>query len=258
MPTWDPTQYLTFAQERTQPAIDLVARIPLSGPARIIDIGCGPGNSTQVLVQRYPHATVIGLDSSAEMIARAKADFPTMEWRHEDAATFSETDAYDLVFSNAVFQWIPNHEDLVPRLMRAVRPGGVLAFQIPGNHDSPLHQSLLRMARQSPWDEYLGNSPLRLVYGDLPFYYDLLAPLSAKVDLWETTYFHTLASHQALIEWYRGTGMRPFLEKLPNKAAQARFEQEVLQGCAADYPLQADGRLFFPFRRLFCVARKPA
>ncbi len=160
MPTWDPKQYLTFAQERTQPAIDLVQRIPLAEAARIIDIGCGPGNSTQVLVQRYPKATVIGLDSSAEMIARARADFPAMEWRHEDAAAFAETEVYDIVFSNAVFQWIPNHEDLVPRLMGAVRPGGVFAFQIPGNHDSPLHQSLLQVAKRTEWATYLSGNPL--------------------------------------------------------------------------------------------------
>jgi trans-aconitate 2-methyltransferase len=257
MPQWDPKQYLLFAQERTQPAVDLVQRIPLADPQTIIDIGCGPGNSTQILAQRYPRAAIVGLDSSAEMIAQARADYPDREWRVQDAATFAERECYDVVFSNAVFQWILGHEELVPRLMAAVRPGGVFAFQVPANQESPLHRSLGKIAGRPEWARYWPEGGRIFVYLDLPIYYDLLAPLSAKVELWETTYYHLLASRQALVEWYRGTGLRPFLEKLPDDDARTRFEQEILEDCRAAYPLQADGRLLFPFRRLFCVATKP-
>ena len=256
MPQWDPKQYLLFAQERTQPAVGLVQRIPLADPQTIIDIGCGPGNSTQILAQRYPQAHLVGLDSSDEMIAQARADYPDGEWRVQDAATFAEREAYGLVFSNAVFQWIPRHEELIPRLMAAVKPGGVFAFQVPANQDSPLHRSLTRIAAQPEWARHLPPVTRVFVYTEPAAHYDLLAPLSTKVELWETTYYHLLASHQALIDWYRGTGLRPFLEKLPDDASRSRFEQAVLDDCRDQYPLQADGQLLFPFRRLFCVAAK--
>lgn len=257
MPQWDPNQYLAFAQERTQPAVDLVQRIPLSAPRTIIDIGCGPGNSTQVLLQRYPGAHLVGLDNSAEMIAQARADFPDLEWRLAEAATFAETERYDIVFSNAVFQWIPKHGELLPRLFAAVKPGGVFAFQVPANQQAPLHQSLERAAAGPEWEKHFPPGGRVFHYPKVPVYYDLLAPRAAKLELWETTYYHLLASHQALLEWYRGTGLRPFLQWLPDDAARARFEGEVLEGCRKDYPLQGDGRLLFPFRRLFCLATKP-
>ena len=254
MAQWDPSLYLRFADERTQPAIDLAARVALEAPRRIIDIGCGPGNSTSVLRRRWPSAQVTGLDSSAEMIERARRDAPDQEWICADAAAFQGEPAYDLVYSNATLQWIPNHRELLLRLWDAVGDGGALAVQVPANQESPLHRALQAVAASEPFRKQL-EAPTRLfTYHPAGFYYDLLAPAARRYETWTTEYLHVMQTHQDLMTWYRGTGMRPFLQALADDEQRKAFEASVLREARTGYPLQNDGKLLFPFRRLFFVA----
>ena len=254
---WDPQQYLKFRDERTRPSIDLAARITLASPARILDVGCGPGNSTEVLHDRWPAARITGLDSSEEMIERARASHDWGEWVCADAAALgkdADRGAWDLVFSNAVLQWIPDHERLVPALFSLVARGGALAVQVPANAGSPLHRSLLRAADDPRWRRFTAGCASRLVYHEPSFYHGLLCGHTDRIEVWETTYHHELADHLALVEWYKGTGMRPCLERLPDEPSRRAFEDDVLEGCRADYPVQPNGRVLYPFRRLFFVA----
>lgn len=252
--TWDPRQYMKFGTERTQPSIDLVQRIALEAPQTVIDIGCGPGNSTQVLRRRWPGARIVGVDNSEQMIDEARATYPQGIWALGDAATLDPAEQYDLVFSNATLQWVPDHARLVPRLFALVAAGGALAVQVPANHDSPLHQALLAVADSEPWRSYTAGCRGLIEYHEAGFYYDLLRRTSGKLDLWETTYYHEMESHRGLIEWYKGTGMRPYLQSLPDDAMRTVFEEAVLCGCQAGYPVQANGRVLYPFRRIFFVA----
>jgi trans-aconitate 2-methyltransferase len=226
-------------------------------PTSIIDIGCGPGNSTQILFERWPNADIIGLDNSQEMIAKAKSDYPDRKWVLADVAHYDPERTFDIVFSNATLQWVQNHEGLIPRLYYFLKPGGVLAVQVPANKESPIHQSLLKVSRDSRWSQFTGDCDRLLNYQSGPYYYDLLVNLSSKIDLWETTYYHILSDHQALIEWYRSTGMRPFLERLPDDRSRRQFENEVLNECRESYKVQKDGKLLYPFKRIFFIAYKP-
>lgn len=255
--TWDPGQYLKFRDERTRPSIDLASRIQLASPAAILDVGCGPGNSTEVLHQRWPTARVTGLDSSEEMIAKARSSHDWGAWIRADAASLAGTaegTSWDLVFSNATLQWIPDHERLVPALFGLVRPGGALAVQVPANAGSPLHRSLVRTAEDARWSRFTSGCASRLVYHEPSFYYELLCGIAERIDLWETVYYHAMHDHQALIEWYKGTGMRPCLERLRDEPSRQAFETAVLEGCRTEYPVQPNGRVIYPFRRLFFIA----
>ncbi len=254
MTDWDPNLYLRFADERTQPAIDLAARVALEAPRRIIDIGCGPGNSTAVLRRRWPSARVTGLDSSPEMIERARADAPDEPWICEDAARFTGEREYDLVYSNATLQWIPNHHDLILRLWNPVASGGALAVQVPANLDSPLHLALRAVAEREPFRRHLDGPRRVFTFHPAGFYYDLLAPIARRYETWTTEYLHVMQSHRDLMTWYRGTGMRPFLQALEDDGQREEFESCVLQEAREGYPLQGDGKLLFPFRRLFFIA----
>ncbi len=250
---WNPGQYLKFGAERTRPAMDLCERIP-GAPRRILDLGCGPGNSTAVLRERWPEAELAGLDSSPEMIAQARASHPAGTWILADAARHQSAAPWDLVFSNAVLQWLPDHRLLLPRLMGWIAPGGCLAVQMPAKGGTVLRSALAAVAGRPRWQAALAGADSALTFHDARFYYDLLAPLADRVDLWETTYYHPLASHQALIDWYEGTGMRPFLDRLTDEEARSEFKAEVLEACRGDFPAAADGRVLLPFKRLFFVA----
>jgi trans-aconitate 2-methyltransferase len=253
---WDPQQYMRFGDERTQPSVDLVARIKLDNPASIVDLGCGPGNSTRVLKERWPLARVTGLDSSREMIDRARKEYPDGEWIVGDAAEVPLDHTFDLVFSNATLQWIPDHEALVPRLFRTVNPGGALAVQVPANQESPLHRALVSVAEKPEWRQYTARCDNLLHYHTGEYYYGLLYPLTTSTVLWETTYFHILESQRDIVEWYKGTGMRPYLESLPDDARRAAFENEVLEACRSSYPVQGNGKVLYPFKRVFFIAYK--
>jgi trans-aconitate 2-methyltransferase len=254
MPTWDPGVYLHFANQRTQPAIDLIARVRLTHPARAIDLGCGPGNSTAMLRQRWPDADITGLDSSADMLAAAVQVYPNRKWVLADAASWQADLPFDLVFSNAALQWIPNHAAVFTHLMAQVAPQGALAVQVPAHYQSPLHQVALEVAKKPAWRHLMDEPQRALTYETPAFYYALLQPFAAEIDLWETEYYHIVDNPQAIVTWYRGTGMRPFLEALETDEQQQQFEQLVLEGYTRAYPPQADGRILFPFRRLFMVA----
>jgi len=253
---WNPILYLKFQAERTQPSIDLVSRIQLADPASIIDLGCGPGNSTEILFRRWPKAKVTGLDSSEKMIEKARQDFPGYEWILADAASYRPDSQFELIFSNAALQWIPDHLKLVPEIFSWLKPGGLLAIQVPANNESPLHLALLQVSKSSRWNDYTGSCESQIVYHPADFYYGILSPLSQTINIWETTYYHILDSHKALIEWYRSTGMRTYLEKLPDDTARNEFENEVLGEASAFYPLQANNKVIYPFRRLFFIAEK--
>jgi trans-aconitate 2-methyltransferase len=253
---WDPQQYLQFEHERTQPSIDLVARIPLEDPETIIDIGCGPGNSTQILRKRWPRADIVGLDNSEKMIERALKDHPGQKWMIGDASTLEPDQQYDLVFSNAAIHWVPDHHELVPRLFCLVKKGGILAIQVPANNESPLYKIILNVSRSSKWSAFTAGHEDLITYHASEYYYDLLVSLTQDIALWETTYYHILKSHQDLVAWYKSTAMRPLLESLPTDDDRAEFEQEVLTRCKEQYPPQSDGRILYPFKRIFFIARK--
>ena len=253
MPAWDPGQYLRFGAERTRPAQDLCARIP-GAPRRILDLGCGPGNSTAVLRERWPDAAITGLDSSPEMIAQARAGHPAGTWILDRAESYGPPEPLDLVFSNAVLQWLPDHARLLPRLMGWIAPGGCLAVQIPAGGRTGLRAALAIVAARPRWQAALAGAEAALTFHDAPFYYDQLAPIAGRVDLWETVYHHPLASHEALVAWYEATGLRPYLDRLPDPAARTAFKAELLEACREEFPVAADGKVVLPFRRLFLVA----
>ncbi|MBV9128447.1 MAG: methyltransferase domain-containing protein [Verrucomicrobia bacterium] len=260
--TWNPALYLRFADERTQPARDLAARVVLpdtAQPPRIIDLGCGPGNSTAVLRARWPAARELtGLDHSPEMIAAARAQFPQADWQLGDVATWRDPTGtgYDLVFSNAALHWLPDHAALFPHLLQQARPGGgVLAVQMPAQAYPALQTILLAVADSEPaWRERTQAARHAIRVASPGEYYDWLAPHAARLELWETRYHHVLDSAGAIVDWVRATGLRPYLDALESDADRARFEAALRAGAARAYPSQADGRVRFPFGRLFLLA----
>jgi trans-aconitate 2-methyltransferase len=256
MQDWDPEQYLHFKRERTQPSIDLVARINIDDPKTIIDIGCGPGNSTQVLLNRWPNAVIVGLDNSEKMIERARKDYPNQKWIVGDASKFEINQAYDITFSNAAIHWIQNHDVLIPRLFQLVKKNGVLAVQVPVNHESPLYKMIERTSHNRKWSALTAGYEQVITYHDAEYYYNTLVSLTQTITIWETTYYHILNSHQELIEWYRSTAMKPILERLQTEKNRAEFEAEILSESKKYYPMQRDGRIIYPFKRLFFTAFK--
>ena len=258
MPSWNSDQYLKFARERTQPAVDLAARIALDAPARVIDLGCGPGNSTAVLARRFPRAAVTGLDNSAAMLAAARRDFPQLTWLEHDLATWSApADArYDVVFSNAALQWVGDHRRTFPRLLDSVAPGGALAVQMPANLDAPPHRLMRELAESPTWRSHFKTPPREWHTHPPEFYYDLLAPRARHLELWLTDYVHVLENLDGIVEWYRGSGLRPWLEALPDDATRTQFLGAYRARLVPYFPERADSRVLFPFRRLFLIAYK--
>lgn len=254
---WDSAAYLRFKAERTQPSIDLVKRIDLEQPRKLLDVGCGPGNSTQVLADAFPNALrIIGIDSSPEMIEAAKDDHPDMEFRICDALNLPSLgeDGFDVVFSNACIQWIPNHPKLLREMMQLLRPGGILAVQIPINQKEPIHQIIQALAAGEKWKAHF-PSPRIFYQLTVSEYYDLLGEITDSFELWETVYMHAMLSHDAIMEWYRGTGLRPYLAALTPELQQ-EFEKDVLDGVKQAYPVQKDGSVIFPFPRLFFLGER--
>jgi trans-aconitate 2-methyltransferase len=256
MSSWNPDLYLQFKEERTQPARDLTARIALESPKDIVDLGCGPGNSTQVLRDRWPEANVLGVDSSREMIEKARANCPEERWLLADLRDWNPEDYWDIVFSNATLQWIPDHQRLIPKIFSLVRPAGILAVQLPANREAPLHQAVLEIARRPEWKELTSGCGDLITYHEPGFYYNILSALAPRVILWKTAYYHVLHDHQALIEWYSSTGMKTYLERLTGEAEKTVFRNQVLEACRDSYLLQKDGRIVYPFERLFFIASR--
>jgi trans-aconitate 2-methyltransferase len=254
MADWDATQYLKFEDERTRPARDLLARVPLAAPTRVVDLGCGPGNSTELLAERFPDAQVTGLDSSPDMVAKARARRPDLAFVEADLAAWTPEAAPDLIFANAVLQWLPDHAALLPRLAGFLAPGGCLAVQVPVNLEEPSHR-LMREVAAEPAFAARGTDPGRERLADIPAYYDWLSRAGCAVDIWRTTYVHPLADADAIVEWVKGTGLRPFLDRLDGEGQRA-FLARYRDRIAEAYPPRADGRVLLPFPRLLMVARR--
>lgn len=254
MHSWDAGQYLRFSDQRTLPAVDLLSRVRLTAaPRRIIDLGCGPGNSTALLQQRWPDAAITGLDSSKDMLAAGRRDHKGIDFVSGDLSQWTPESRFDLVFSNAALQWIGDHARLLPRLLTAVTQSGALAVQMPRNHDSVTHAVMREAAADQRWRERLAGardpSPVR----SPEFYYDLLAPLSDELTIWETNYLTIMENVSAIIAWLRGTGLRPFLSRL-NVSEQTRFLDHYAELLGRAFPVRADGRILLPYPRLFFVA----
>jgi trans-aconitate 2-methyltransferase len=253
MPDWNAAQYLRFSDERTRACRDLAARVPGS-PRSIVDLGCGPGNSTAVLAERWPDAAITGIDTSEDMLAAALRDYPAVEWCQADISEWAYEDgpAFDLVFSNAALQWIPDHGALFPRLLARA---DLLAIQIPASSGEPAQRAIRDLAAAAPWRPRFRESIADWQTHDAGFYYDILAPVAARIDLWYTDYLHVMDGPEAIVEWYRGTALRPFLNALPPQDRDA-FVAEYLDAIRPAYPPRPDGRVLFPFRRLFLLVRR--
>ncbi|WP_030059864.1 MULTISPECIES: methyltransferase domain-containing protein [Streptomyces] len=254
---WDPAQYLRFADERTRPLRDLLARVPdlpHRGGERILDIGCGPGNSTAVLRERWPDARITGVDNSAPMLATARAEGePSADYLLADARDYDPApDRPDLIVSNATLQWIDGHLDLVPRWAAALRPGGAVAFQVPGNFDAPSHTLLAELRRSPRWRGLLGEDSVRAGVHSPERYLDALAAADCLPDVWETTYRTLLPGPDPVLEWVKGTALRPVLGLLADPAERAAFLAEYGRLLREAYPAGPYGTVF-PFRRIFAV-----
>lgn len=258
MADWSARQYLKFEDERTRPARDLLGHVPLEDAAFMVDLGCGPGNSTEILKERFPKAELLGLDTSADMLSAARARLPDVRFEEGDASTFTLERPADLIYANAVLQWVPDHETLFPRLISLLAPGGVLAVQMPDNLDEPSHASMRAVAADGPWAQKLkAAAGARTALPGIGAYYDLLVKAGAEADIWRTTYNHPLADIAAIVEWVKGTGLRPFVDSLEG-AEREGFLSAYAVRLAAHYPVRADGGVLLAFPRLFLVARRRA
>lgn len=252
---WDPHQYLKFGGERTRPAADLLARVPLDQPARVYDLGCGPGNSTALLAGRWPSAHITALDADAAMLERARSSGPRCRYVMADIGTWTPDDRADLIFSNAVLHWLPDHAQLFPRLAGFLADGGVLAVQMPHNQDAPSHTLMRDTARRGPWASSLAPHLVDAPVAEPEQYYRWLARSVRELEIWETTYLLRLSGADPVLAWVRGTALRPLLEALDPRSAAA-FEAEYAERLRGAYPREPDGVTLFPFRRLFIVARR--
>ncbi len=251
--TWDPERYLTYADERGRPFVDLLARIDATEPATVVDLGCGPGNLTRLLAERWPEARVTGLDSSPEMVATAEA-IGGIEWAVADVRDWTAPQPVDVLVSNATLQWVPDHLSLLQRLVDQVAPGGWFAFQVPGNFDEPSHTIRSDIAGRAPYADFTRDVAVPSSHGPRD-YFEALTTLGLRVDAWETTYLHSLTGVDPVFTWVSGTGARPTLQALP-PALRADFEAEFKVDLAQAYPV-SHGRVLLPFRRIFVVASLP-
>lgn len=253
---WNPALYGRFENERTLAARDLLGGVPSSKLEHIIDLGCGPGNSTELLRQRFPKAIVSGTDSSPAMLARARQRLPQCQFELSDIATWLPEKAPDLLFANAVLHWLPNHPSLFRRLFQSLSPGGVLAVQMPDNLAEPTHRSMLELASEEPWAHALRQaSSSRAALLDAGAYYDLLAPEAERVHVWRTVYHHALSSTAEIVDWVRGSGLRPFLDPL-SEELQREYLTRYAQRIDRHYQPRSDGKRLLAFPRLFIVAQR--
>ena len=255
MTDWNPEQYLKFERERTQPAYDLLNRIPLADPKNIIDIGCGPGNSTNVIQSFFPNAKIIGIDNSKNMIETAKKEYPQLDFKLCDVTTDLHTinEKYDIVFSNACIQWVPEHEKIIPRLFSLVKEGGVLAVQTPMNFHEPIHNIIQEVSWKEQWKGYF--SYRRKIHNLMEEeYFDLLSTCTDSFEMWKTTYFYRMQDYKGLLEYCRTTGLRPFLDQLPDDQKQ-KFIQEIYELLPSEYGIQKNGEVISKCPRFFFIAK---
>ena len=261
MLAWNAKLYSRFEDERTRPAADLLARVPLADDtAYVVDIGCGPGNSTELLAQRFANAQVLGIDNSQDMLVAARERLANARFELADIGSWQAQTVNgrlpDLIFANAALQWVPDHPALFPRLLSMLAPGGVLAIQMPDNRDEPTHRLMRALAACEPWASHIGDPhAVRTDLLTLDAYYDLLAG-NAQVDTWRTAYQHPMDSAAAIVQWVSGTGLRPFLQPL-GAELQASFVAEYTRRIDAAYRPRSDGKRLLAFPRLFLVAQRP-
>ena len=252
--TWEPQSYLRYSEIRFRAGLDLIARIPKADYVTAYDLGCGTGHLSRILADTFPKSKVIGIDSSEEMLAEARREFPGMLWQNADIRSWSPPVPADLIFSNAAFQWVGGHERLFPSLLQMLRPGGVLAIQMPRHFESPSHLELRDLVLQSEWRVQL--EPLLLAPVPSPeTYWRWLSPYARNLDLWETIYLQVLDGVDPVVNFMRGTALRPFLTAL-SAADSERFVQAFARRMTVAYPPQATGQTLFPFRRIFMVAQR--
>ena len=254
-PGWDPGKYLEFAGPRLRPALDLLARVPLPAPVTVYDLGCGAGNVTKLLAERWPGSTVTGVDGSPAMLATARAAAPAIAWVEADLATWHPPRPAELFFSNAALHWLEDHPRLFPRLVADLAPGGVLAVQMPRNHGAPSHTEMVAAAEAGPWRERLRPLLRGRPVAESSVYHGILAPHVSRLDIWETEYLHVLEGDNPVVEWTRGSALKPLVDGLaePDRSA---FLAEYSGRIARAYPPGPDGRTLLPFRRLFIVATR--
>ena len=251
---WDPKTYLDFEDERTRPAAELLARIAHKNPAHVIDLGCGPGNSTALLARRWPKARLEGLDSSEAMLDQARRSGIQATWHSGDIPSWAPARRYDVIFANAALHWLDDQDALLKRLMSYLAPEGVLAFQVPVNFNEPSHRLMRDVAASGLWSAKL-KGVRNIVLGTEKGYYEMLEPLAAHLDIWQTTYLQVLSGEDAVYRWVSGTGLRPFLEALDAQEREA-YAREYKARLNQAYPMRASGKTLFPFQRLFVVARQ--
>lgn len=254
MPNWNPIQYEKFFKDRTQPAIDLANRLEDFAPNSILDLGCGPGNSTKVLIDKFPTAKIIGADNSDEMLKKARELYPDIEFIYLDAnGDLNEVnEKFDIVFSNACIQWLPNHNKLLPKLMTLLKPNGILAIQIPMQREHPVHIIINELVNTTKWNDKI--TPRQYNNLTTEEYFDVLSHISNDFEIWETTYCHRMPSYESIIEWYKGTGLRPYLEQLTENDSK-EFINDVYSKLKHQYKVQNNGEILFRFPRLFFIIK---
>lgn len=252
--TWSAKQYTMFEQQRTRPVRDLVAAIPNVDVHTAVDLGCGPGNSTQVLAERYPQAQITGMDSSDDMLLDARQRLPALDFELADIGAWNPARQFDVILANASLQWLPDHATLYPHLVSHLTPGGTLAVQTPDNLDEPAHQLARDLAAQGPWAAKIGAVKHNSRH-TASQYYELLSQHCSTVDVWRTTYQHPLADHAAVVEWFKGSALRPFLAPLSDDE-KAAFLQQYHARITQAYPALSDGTVLLPFPRLFIIATR--
>ncbi|MGA8267585.1 MAG: methyltransferase domain-containing protein [Candidatus Acidiferrales bacterium] len=255
MATWNPNTYLAYAAERFRPAMDLLQRIPLTNCSRAYDLGCGTGHLTNLLQERWPDAKISGIDNSPEMLAHARSEFPDLDWVEADVSSWHAPEPADLIFSNAAFQWVPNHSSLLPSLMQQVRTGGFLAVQMPHHVESAGHLLILEIARDPRWAARLVPLATQLKVHSAEEYWRWLRPLASQLDIWETIYVHELSGDRPVVEFFRGTQLRSYLHAL-NEAEQRDFLDSYAEKTSRAFPKQSNGKTLFPFRRIFLLAQR--
>jgi trans-aconitate 2-methyltransferase len=253
---WNAGQYLTFEDERTRPSIDLLSRVPLEEATNCVDIGCGPGNSTELIAQRYPTARVLGLDNSLDMLAKARARLPDLDFGETDIASWQTEERFDLIFANAVLQWLPGHPDLLKRLVSFLNDGGCLAVQMPNNLNEHSHRLMGQVAQEGPWAEKLSSAAkARETIGSFEDYYAWLLQAGCSVDIWQTIYVHPLDGAEAIVEWFKSTGLKPYLDRLSTEE-RSEYLRRYQAAIAEAYPVQQDGKVLLRFPRLFFIAQR--
>lgn len=253
---WSPEQYLKFEDERTRPANDLLAAVSTNEVEFAVDLGCGPGNSTELLLKRYPSAEILGIDSSAEMITQATERLPNCRFEQGDLDTWCPEKKADLLYANASMQWLSGHDKLFPQLMQSLNTRGSLAIQMPDNLEQPTHIAMREVAGDKRWEEKLAKAnATRSSLGDASFYYELLKSDSQRVDIWRTTYHHPLRGIDGIVQWFLGSALRPYLAAL-NEDEKPQFLEKYREVLAKSYEPMSDGFVLLPFPRLFIIATK--